>query len=819
VALTVYDSNNTPLAFALDDNAAENLARLHTLRAGTVDRSLLHGFYANTAITVAHFPTIYYFVLPMSMGDCFAEMGDFDLALREYTSVLPYPDLNAEVEIPKLWMRLADLHLRWGDWHYRHARNQDERNVAKEKYAQLLPAPNAGDEASLLYIDPNLHPMRDRVKVILESDDVMALVENPAVVSRVQMARSRILQIENEFNFFGMDDQFVPPFSFEFLQTTARYFAQQAAQVEQQYIHFKSQAENEEFRREQMDQQAEIARQSVELEDRNIAETDAGLRAAEASVQYAEQQHANAVAAQAHFEDVRWDLLVLSELEAWASASAVEHDEQVTLDVPSLGYDAYYTVGSQRRNKVLQELAKGRTRISHDLEAGRLERETLTAEAYKGVAEAQRNQAAARGEVARQRKVVAQLQQRYAEENRDFLDLQEFSARLWYELARESRRLARRYLDMAIESGFLAERAYFAETGRDLRLIKFDYELRQTNGLLAGTRLLQDIDSFTLDHVRTRAKKAQLKQTISLADSVPMAFSQLKETGRAFFATTLAQFDRAYPGYYLHKVHNVELVFIGLSSLTGVHGTLRNIGVSTFRDVDGSEKTIAYPADVMPLSQYELRQDALAFRFDPNDLRLFENNGVATMWQIDLPMATNDLDYGSLLDLQLVLYYDAFFSPELEASVLATLPTTGAGSRGISMRLYFPDELFFLRSQGSAQFVVDRDMFPSNQVKLMRTRLVLRGTGDSSTFAGLTLRLESEEAGETLRVTLDDEGLADSTTPDSPLATLVGRPVFDRWTVTIDPNDNPTLVDDGELVLSGLRDLSAFLEYTFDYRQ
>ena len=69
----------------------------------------------------------------------------------------------------------------------------------------------------------------------------------------------------------------------------------------------------------------------------------------------------------------------------------------------------------------------------------------------------------------------------------------------------------------------------------------------------------------------------------------------------------------------------------------------------------------------MALSQYDMRQDALAFRFSPNDLRLFENNGIATLWQLDLPPSANDFDFDEILDVQLVLYYDGFFSPALGA--------------------------------------------------------------------------------------------------------------------------------------------------------
>src|SRR5207244_1372907 len=221
---------------------------------------------------------------------------------------------------------------------------------------------------------------------------------------------------------------------------------------------------------------------------------------------------------------------------------------------------------------------------------------------------------------------VAQLQQRQAEDSRDFLDMKEFGARRWYELARTMKGLFGDYLDAAIQIAALMERAYAAETGRDLRKIRFDYRNLATSNLLGSDTLLRDIDYFTVDRITTtRTKKAPMKVSISLADQYPTAFASLITTGSASFATTLEQFDRMYPGFYLHKVRNVELVLVGVSNGAGIHGTLRNIGVSTFRDATGAVRQLVYPADVMPLSDFDVRQDIVIFRPADDELGLSQN--------------------------------------------------------------------------------------------------------------------------------------------------------------------------------------------------
>jgi hypothetical protein len=225
-------------------------------------------------------------------------------------------------------------------------------------------------------------------------------------------------------------------------------------------------------------------------------------------------------------------------------------------------------------------------------------------------------------------------------------------------------------------------------------------------------------------------------------------------------------------------------------------------------------ETLNYPADLLPLSDYEVRSDALVFRLDSKELRIFEGNGVATLWQLELPRSTNDLDFNSLLDVHLVLHYDAFFDKVLEQSVKATLPSSGAASRAISLRLEAPDELYYLRNQGNAEMAFTPDMFPYTQENQVRTNLTLRAAGDAA--AGLTLRIASEQLPAPLAVTLDAEGLASAAT--QPLKKLLNKSVIDGWDITIDAADNPGLVIDGSLDLAGLDDFGVFLEYSFDYR-
>jgi hypothetical protein len=801
-------------SFSLAGDATANVkSYLQTVSAST-DLSLVLAYDLSHVEIVAYLPSMYFYVLPMAIGDCQAGLGNFTAAEQQYRSTLVYPFINKSFEIVKLWTRLAGTYLELGDQAYRNAKDDATQYPnAKAFYERIIKTGNTLDAASPLYQDAKFAGMKTRVQNFINAGLAPTFSDNPDVLSKVLEANVKLTQIQRGLNFFGFGPNYAPPFSFEYLQNTAKYFAEQASRIEQRYIQFKSAAETQTLQREQLDQQAEVARQTVVLEQRGLAETQAGLATAQANLNYSNIQRQNAVDARNQFNSVKGQLKELTELQDWANASSVDRDDQVQLTIS--GYSTYNS-DHKRRNQVIADLSRKKSQITNDLETARLDREVTAATAYAAVAQAQVADAQARVDIARQRIAIAQLQQKNAEENRDFMDLEEFSARLWYDLAKQAKRLSHRYLDMATEIAFLAERAYNAETERGLSVIRFDYRYTAAGNLLGADTLTADLDYFTLDLITTtRSKKAPMKRVISLADSFPLAFQLLKTTGACNFQTTLGMFDRQTPGMYLCKMRSVELVLVGVTNAT-LAGTLRNGGVSAFRRPDGTTITRMYPGDVMPLSAYEFRQDALAFRVTPNELRLFENNGIETQWQINLPPGANDFDYSDLLDVQLTLYYDGLFSPSLEQSVKAGLPANGSATRAFSMQMTFPDELFFLKNQGQADVVFDESLYPRNQKNPKRTRVVVKLTG--STAANVKLRITSQNHGAELVATTDANGVIQGAAPTDPLGSLRSESALDKWTIRITAADNPALAPGGVLNLKGIADIMILFDYDFQFR-
>jgi len=72
---------------------------------------------------VAYLPHMYFFVVPMAIGDCLEGMGSYAEAESYYRGTLVYPFINKRYEIVKLWIKLANLYLEMGDLAYRNAKD------------------------------------------------------------------------------------------------------------------------------------------------------------------------------------------------------------------------------------------------------------------------------------------------------------------------------------------------------------------------------------------------------------------------------------------------------------------------------------------------------------------------------------------------------------------------------------------------------------------------------------------------------------------------------------------------------------------------
>jgi hypothetical protein len=384
---------------------------------------------------------------------------------------------------------------------------------------------------------------------------------------------------------------------------------------------------------------------------------------------------------------------------------------------------------------------------------------------------------------------------------------------LWFQLAAELRDLARRYLDMAIYAAFLMERAYDLEFDRRLNLIRLDYGLGGTEGLLGGDYLKRDIAAFTLDYLQNAQKKNPVRAIISLRDEFPAAFALFIEEGILLFRTDLEVFDRRFPGTYRRKLKKVELFVEGLVPMEGVVGTLLHQGISTeWRQVGGQwvKHTRVLPADALVLSSYEFRRDVTVFRPSEEMLELFENLGPQGNWRLELPRSANNLDYEAISDIKLVLYFDAEVSDSLRAHVKTFYPNDGGRSVILSSRFHFPDQYFRLDADKQMAFTLHESRFAYNYTDNRLQGLVVRLVPKpSETVSGIAVTITRKSDGSAVNATTDADGRIQSAPGTmAPFNAWKDESPIDAFTVSFEADFNTSVLADVELAI----------DYGFTYR-
>src|SRR5262249_7852539 len=139
--------------------------------------------------------------------------------------------------------------------------------------------PRQGD-----YPDPDrrIRPHESLIRVV--PPDSTALREtNPVIYALIVEARARLLQMASGLNYLGYDDDYVPPWRFQFMLDRARYFAEHAKNAQREYLNFLNNAEREEFQELTASQGVEMEKSNIRIESARVDHSRAELQASKAS--------------------------------------------------------------------------------------------------------------------------------------------------------------------------------------------------------------------------------------------------------------------------------------------------------------------------------------------------------------------------------------------------------------------------------------------------------------------------------------------------------------------------------------------------------
>lgn len=375
----------------------------------------------------------------------------------------------------------------------------------------------------------------------------------------------------------------------------------------------------------------------------------------------------------------------------------------------------------------------------------------------------------------------------------------------------------------------LAQDAFNFERDADVRLIKDAYLDPSLKGYTAAETLLADLGG--LDHVDLTGrtlKPLQLSQMVSLRKHSPVSFIALAATRTARFTTTLADFDRWYPGTYLQRLKEVRVEVLVDGEAVPARGYLSNDGVSLVRFVDSGNTrpvdntrifaepdpdiarlcykrlqrrrhldTMAFPAFASDL--YDARQRSLQER----ERNVFENVGLESTWLLEL-LPDQPFDLGRIGDVRVWFQFEALFDDNLKRLLEAKrqIGRREMAALAIGARLRADGEP--VDFTGPLAFTTTRDLFegPSVDKTIVNAGVALRLKGGRKPGGPAAVEVAFEGAAP-VTVTTTDAGVA-ATATDHPagggldaLAAMVhGKSIKGSWTVQITHLPPGTTTDD-----------------------
>jgi hypothetical protein len=251
-----------------------------------------------------------------------------------------------------------------------------------------------------------------------------------------------------------------------------------------------------------------------------------------------------------------------------------------------------------------------------------------------------------------------------------------------------------RAYQMAFDTAKLAERAFQFEFGTSEGHITFGHWDNRRQGLLAGEALLLDIQRLEKSALAQDSRYLEIEKTISLAGLDPLAFLQLKETGHCQFSLTELLFDRDYPGHYFRIIKSVSIsipaeaglyqpgkmnlaasgrrMALAPGAYQSVKATLTQTGHKTLLapDINGVQYLMGESSDMPGTIRADWRAnqqiaistgvlDSGLFELNFNDDRYlpFEGTGAVSNWHLEIPKATNPIDFNTLTDVIIQLRY------------------------------------------------------------------------------------------------------------------------------------------------------------------
>ena len=334
-------------------------------------------------------------------------------------------------------------------------------------------------------------------------------------------------------------------------------------------------------------------------------------------------------------------------------------------------------------------------------------------------------------------------------------------------------RLYREAYNCAYSMAKLAEQAYRFERSDDSgELLSSNYWEASRTGLLAGERLLIDLQNLERKFIETNYRSLEIDQAFSLTQIDPAALLRLKETGTCELTIPEMVFDVFYPGQYKRIIKAVRLTipcvtgpYTNIScKLTLTNSKIRKepkMGPDFLHDVPEQRSTSVATSNA--------NNDAGVFELNFRDERYmpFEGAGAISTWRLELPTVFRLFDYDTISDVIFHISYtakdDGLFKESVQTAMKQSLidhASTYGLFRLFSMKQEFPGEFYRLLHPAGDEQTTMLNILPQHFPYILREQVLERKIqltsatvflqpkeGKTIDTSGLTLSIKGVNAG------------------------------------------------------------------------
>lgn len=745
----------------------------------------------------------------------------------------------APFEVRFFKLAQADVMLAWGDQLYR---NDDPSSIrrARELYKGVLFMHGEDPEIAPHFPRAGLHDFAPNIV----NPVFWKYNENPAKVSQVTRARLALFQIEQGLNIYGYRDDMVPVLRYKPLKQAADLFATSAKSAQTDFLNYMTRYEQaliELWQTQSLVKKANassgIASEHVAIAQDGVGKAKEQVAAVQAQIAAKQKEIADKSSLFNQFSDYlsgAKDALqglvplagkVMAEEGGGAAAAGDGVTGEQMLSIFSKGASGGSSGASDAAAATLGSGAAFMVGYGAFVYASYTSMDAMASAANKRDSELKSlgttTLDAANAQVRlKQRDVaIAQFESQIAQADLEFANAlfrfqqdRFLNADFWNKLTLFANRLMRRYIELGARTAWFAERALAFEQNRSISVIKLNYLPIVLRGVTGADSLLADLAELEANRIQGVRLTTPVKHTLSLAREFPIAFGQLKKTGRCRFHTRESDLRAAYPGTFAYRIRAIT-VAVHDTDGAAPRGVLRNGGVSEVSADDLSAKVLVRYPDALALSEFRLHDDLFVYGLPGETLLQFEGSGFETDWELEFPVIANPKGFRSVADVIITFDSNAYYSEVVAAKQAALPPADTPRAIMLAASNTDPKGLDTLRAAaGSARITFDLTRLALALQETKRTlsnvAVIFVGKTENVYNATLTAAKSAKTAAFTL-----DAGIASSNdgpllgaNPPLPLNDLVGLDLEQAFVLEI---DRAGVADE----LARLFDVVLYLEY------